>query len=384
MTRQLLVIVVLSFFVVGCDISSSDSEVQYPSVVLREEQGFSVISEQHTYYRTTGSVVEYGAFQFKLNGALIEEEVVSNALFPSTSNCRSPFYTIHDIRLLSNNSVLALMSTTNPNCDTGRIYLAKISPNKNQLQVERIPIVVADKERGLESLMFYRSMPDGYGYGYEGHDDRLAVQRKLGEKTAGVLTAWDRGTPSHMILIDLETLKQIDMGEGTIDRFVENEEIALIRQRTGSDASRGIQFKAVRSVDGEVIDHAQYLDNCFRPVGKLAMDKAISSYGMWAMDEEISSELARKAAGEKPPETPHRADEAQVPDSLDVLLSGRDIDFGSDTLSGISLKASNDAIEETLLGKESQLEWDETARRIKVTISPEIRQIEACRLATKR
>jgi hypothetical protein len=126
-----------------------------------------------------------------------------------------------------------------------------------------------------------------------------------------------------------------------------------------------------------------YPDNCFRPVGKLAKDKAISSYGMLAMDEEINSALAREAAGEVVRKADSRRNEAQVPDSMDVLLSGQDVNFDSDNLSGISLKASNYAIEDMLLGKESRLEWDETARRIKVTISTEIRQTKACRLATK-
>ena len=202
-------------------------------------------------------------------------------------------------------------------------------------------------------------------------------------QTVGIMTAWEDGAPSRMLMINLSTLKLVDMGEGTIDRFVEGDTIALMRQQIGRDASRSIQFKAVRAADGEMIDHALYPDNCFRPVGKLAKDKAISSYGMLAMDEEINSALAREAAGEVVRKADSRRNEAQVPDSMDVLLSGQDVNFDSDNLSGISLKASNYAIEDMLLGKESRLEWDETARRIKVTISTEIRQTKACRFATK-
>lgn len=383
MNRKLHVVLLLVILQSGCDSFFTDSAKRYPTVVLRNQDGFSVVSEQVTYSQETGSTVELGAFFFKLNGREIGNETISNSLFPEDSDCRSPFYTIWDIRLLPHNSVLALMSVTNPVCDIGRTFLVEISPGEKQLQVRRIPIRIGGTEQQIDHNFFHRETPEGFRYGYERHEERLAIQRSSQSKAVGIVTSESQIAPQHMVMINLDTLSQTDMGEGAVDRLVAGGSIALMRQAIGEGTSQGVEFKAVQIDDGKVVDHALFSNGCFRPVGLRAKDAAMSSYGMLKMDEAAESgpplESSEKATTMSDPNR-ENAQSSKIPD---VYLSGKDIEFNSDDLSGLPLRASNSAIERMLLGKESRLDWNETTKRIEVTITDEIRKTTACELSAE-
>lgn len=375
MIRQSLLAIIFTGLAAGCGSNFFDWSIGYPTVVLRKENGFSVISEQHKYARE-GGVTEFGVIQFKLNGRTINNEVISKALFPESSRCHSSFYEINDIRLLPDNAVLALMSNKGSYCETGDSYLAKISSVNNRLHVQRIPVVIAGEERGVDGFPFYRKMTEGYGTGFSGNEDRLAVQRGAEERTVGVSTAGKVDAPSRMVLIDLHSLESVDMGEGEIDRFVEGDSIALMRQLIRQETTQGVEFKAVRVSDGATVDRARYPCNCFRAVGPAAKDKAGGELWGLLREEQANAELARRLSGAAVAKVDSGRVDAQAPSTTDIP----EVEFDSDKLSGIYLRASNYAMEHMLLGQQTRLDWDVSSQRIKVAPSAEIRQIKACRL----
>ncbi len=378
-TAALLFIMLI---VAGCDIPFSEPPITTKTKVLRNENGFAVISEQHAHRHEGGGVTEYGMYSFKINGRTVDNEVIAKLLFPdSIVNCHSSLYAIDDIRLLPDNSVLALMSQSQSGCNLGQRFVARIyvHDKSGRIMATRIPLDVDGLEVGASADvgLFYRFKPDGFSYGYESNDERLEVLMQP-NGIVGVATS-----SGETFLFDLETIRMVNVGKGKVLRFEENNKVALLHSHDRE--ANTSTFRAVRVADGSTLDSRSYRADCYRPASEAAREIAISHYAMLAQDEEINRQIESMAKQPVESNTPEplpnniaHTPDAAVQNMADHFERAGAVQFNSDKLSGITLTASNWAVQ-TVQERETHLDWNIDRQKLSVTISPGLRKINGCR-----
>lgn len=368
----------LTSILTGCD-SLFHDEHELSTTTLREENGFSVISEQHVYRRETGLVVEYGSYSFKIAGRKIHNEDVARWLFPdSITNCHSSLYSIDDIRLLSDNSVLALMSISNSYCELGRRFVARIyADNKSgHIVTRRLPLIINGAEIGAsdDAGLFHHLTQEGFSYGYDNNETRLNVLAQpigiVGVTTRTNETFW----------FEPQSTRMINLGKGRVIRFEENNAVALLHS-IDSKSNTNI-FRAVRLADGLTLNSLSFRSDCYRPSGEPAREIAVGYYAMLLRDEVVNQKIKSLATQPIETSTPKAAQNnlAYSPDIqylVDDFEQANAIQFNLDNLSGISLSASNWAVQK-ILEKETVLNWDGAHQKLTAAISHSLRPIREC------
>lgn len=366
----------LIIILAGCD---TPFRIEMSTKTLREENGFSVISEQHTYRRETGGVVEYGSYSFKVSGRAIHNEDVSKLLFPdSVTGCHSSFYSIDDIRLLSDNSVLALMSKSQSYCKLGRRFVAKIyvDAKSKRIVTQRLPLIVSGEEVSASDHagLFHHLTSEGFSYGYQNHLARLNVlAQPIG--IVGVTTQ-----TGESFLFDQQSGRMIDLGKGSVISFEDKHAVALLH--TTDRKMNTNTFRAVRVADGKTLDSLSYRSDCYRPAGESARQIAVGNYAMLARNEVVNRQIeamAKQHVDVSAVQTA-RNDLAYSPDIehlIDHFEKAEAVQFNVDRLSGIALTASNWAVQE-IQEKETVLNWDDKYQKLTATISQNLRRIKGC------
>lgn len=344
-----------------CSLGACSDRNPNPTVLLLDTEHLSVISEQITYsnsWEGGSGIYHEGKFHFRLDGKEVKPERLAAALFPKDSRCHNPFYSVGDLRLLSDNSVLVLMHADNSYCQEGRNHLARITAENGQLRVVRLPIIGGDT--GFENSYFYRPLANGnHAKVFDSHEERLAIQGHVDAMPVILETTMRGWEFPHIISVDLASLTQHDLGPGTIEGFVDNGSIVLIRNNSDRIVDGVSQFTAVRVGNGEVLDKIEYWLKCFRSNDETSSSNAESYF----RNEEVER-LAEKVAKK----------ELSI-ENLPELILPR---FTEDKLPENAILASNKAVADELLHENTRVEWDTEKKHLRVAISKNIRRIRSC------
>lgn len=240
-------------------------------------------------------------------GWSVAPDNLGKSLFPSGSICHSPFYRISDVRILKDNTVLALFNETNSRCGTAQ--LAKIESKNGDLIIERIPLLNSVLEKtgakypgAATSTQFGRVVDQRVKYSYSNTTDAFDTQQRSAERWLFLSSltdteASDSATidePEHAFAIDMQHGEVRDLGRGHIAGVLGDGQIALIRHEMLSKPTRAfVEYRTARIADGANIDSQRLPLHCFEPAGKEAIEKE-ASHLYWA--EQDDRNQARREA----------------------------------------------------------------------------------------
>ncbi|EPX98877.1 hypothetical protein C404_06720 [Ralstonia sp. AU12-08] len=258
-TTAAVIALTLPFLLSGCDTPDA-------SEVLLQGPHLTIVSEQRHFANwATGGQTNYRVVRVKVNGRTVADADLSLPLFPADHPCHSPFYAIHDLRMLPNESALVLMTQNDRLC--GQAQLARLSVVEGRLKVERMDVsrvvsargaVSRGQARGVDSETF----GDADGDGVSRPDALRNVRATWTSVTQRVATAEE--APHHAVAIDLSSLHLSDLGPGDVLRFVDTSPVALVLFDGGGDpAHRRVQFRAVNAVNGQELDQVTIAPACY-------------------------------------------------------------------------------------------------------------------------
>lgn len=312
----------------GCSMEDFSSNLK----TLRSTGGFSIVSEQRSYANaSTGMSSHYGEYHFRINGKRVDPDILGAALFPEKSPCHSPFYRVSDVRLLPDNAVLAMFSITNARCELGDIVMARISARNGKLGVERLPIA-GDTARIINGTFILRR-GDAPSRTSNEHEPRLAEQAdpSLPQIFLETEPLGDGERHTRMIRLDLGSLAQIDLGQGSVMRFV-GADTLLMLDIPWQNKRPVAKVRLVRVSDGQTLAFQSLRIACLRPAGSEANYRALFHLSMLEQDIQIRAQHEAIATGK----------EITIPDPLGIT------DFNQDKLPPLAMNAANFAVGETL------------------------------------
>lgn len=320
-----------------------------PFTVLRKAGEFSVISEEHYSEKA-----QWANYYFKIGTQVFGNDTYSPRLFPPSSECHHPYYDVTDVRLSDDNAVIALLSAINTRCPEGSIHLATFDVDPiGQLRVRRL---VPPSSVQITSLAFKRVDKEGLRYGYEGHEERLAIQADPVPSVGILTTIRDDDTPTKegALAVFPKERRLVDLGEGYVVRALDDESV-LMQQPEGANPPSAITFKQVQLRTGNVLSSVRLTIADFRPASKELVEAVAARLsvieGHDAGEYEYAIERGRQAT--KPSQS-------------------RVTDFGAKTLPANALKASCIVIAEDI-EKTARAELIEG--QLRVTTSQGIRRI---------
>lgn len=253
------------------------------SQVLRSKNGFSVVSVQRSYSNpSTGGLTQYGEYKFKFLGIPMDPGKVSAALFPEGKQCHDVFYRVSDVRLLSDNAVLAMFRISNSFCELGEHFVAKIYVKNARLTVNRIH--VANDTAKIDNGVFMIRVGDKMTITPNEHAQRLLEQMDETLKPVYLRIYPLNDAEDRLIRIDLRNLDQIDLGEGEVMRFVGDDKVLMLHiPRRNKRPVANVRL--VRLSDGATLANQTLRVACLRLVGKEANSRALSQLYMLEQNE---------------------------------------------------------------------------------------------------
>lgn len=347
----------------GCSsITSADT--------IRTVGELKVLSEFREYYRDGGRT-QYREISLKHKGWAVDPDLIGKKLFPPGSPCNTPFYRISDIRILKDNTLLALFIETQQRC--GLAQMAKIETKGGKMNVLRIPLGEHDPAMkdvrypgAATSMHFGRVVNQRIVFGYSNTTDELETQQRSAEQWVFLnsLTGAEADNNTiayefeHAFAVDMSDGKARDLGFGHIEGVLGDGQIALIRHAIRSEPTRAfVEYRAVRIADGTQIDSQRLPLHCFEPSGKRAIESENSNIRMSEQDDrnqanlEATIEADRRALGMPPLNTATADERAELAQQQKIE---------------IKLRARNDAVSRYLEAKHIEVEWKNDRVNIKV------------------
>ncbi len=324
--RQLALAALL--MLTGCSMEDFSSSQK----TLRSADGFSIVSEQRSYANpSTGMSTHHGEYHFRINGKRVDPDILGAALFPEKSRCHSPFYRVSDLRLLPDNAVLAIFSITNAQCELGNIVMARISAREGKLGVERL--LIADDTARIINGTFIVRRGDALSRTSNEHAPRLIEQsdQNLPQIFLEAEPLGDGERLTRMIRLDLGSLAQIDLGKGSVMRFVGADSLLML-DIPWQNKRPVAKVRLVRVSDGQTLAFQSLRIACLRPAGSEANYRALFQLSMLEQEIQIRAQREAIATGK----------EVTIPDPLGIT------DFNQDKLPPLAMDAANFAVGETL------------------------------------
>ena len=234
-----------------------------------------------TRYGTESGPQHRRRLSLKVNGWGVTDKEISEKLFQRGGRCFSPFYRISDVRPLKDESVLALLAVSESAC--GEAQLVRLSVERGQLRVQHIDLSSFSNGRsGVEAIHFedVHSRPSVPDFTYL--DYQLAAQRDTQLEWV-VVPVRQETTDNQLgqkrtIAIRLADVSLHDLGQGELIRFLDDNSVALMSH----DAERGtaqahVQFRAMRPINGVVLDRIDLRVACFALVDPSMQDEVMSN-----------------------------------------------------------------------------------------------------------
>jgi hypothetical protein len=192
------------------------------------------------------------------------------------------------------------------------------------------------------------------------HEHRLAEQADQSQPQTFLETTpiGSRHGYFRMIRIDLGSLAQIDLGQGSVMRFIGSDAVLML-DLPWREKRPVANVRLVRLSDGQTLANQILKVACLRPVGKEANYKAFSHLHHLEQDIQISAQHEAIATGK----------EVTYPDPLGIS------DFNQDKLPPLALDASNFAVGDIL---RTSLVVNVTDGRIDLDIGPQLRVVTGC------
>lgn len=347
----------------GCSsITSADT--------IRAVGDLKVLSEFREYYRDGGRT-QHRDISLKHKGWAVNPDDLGKQIFPPGSPCNTPFYRISDVRILKDNTLLALFLETQKRC--GVVQMAKIETTGGKVTVRRIPLGEHDLAMkdvrypgAATSMHFGRVVNQKIMFGYSNTTDALETQQRSAEQWVFLnsLTGPEAYNDAiayeleHAFAVDMRDGKARDLGLGHIVGVLGDGQIALIRHAIKSKPTRAfVEYRAVRIGDGAQIDSQRLPLHCFEPAGKGAIESEKSHINWAEQDDrnearrEAMIEEDRKALGWPP---------------LNTSTPEERADMARKRQGETRLRARNSAVSRYLEMEHVEVEWKNDRVNIKV------------------
>ena len=337
---------------------------------IRTVGDIKVLSEFREYYRDGGRT-QYRDISLKHKGWAVDPDELGKQISPPGSRCNTPFYRISDVRILKDNTLLALFIETQHLCGTAQ--MAKIETTGGKVTVRRIPL--GDHDPAMKdvrypgaatSVHFGRVVDQKIMFGYSNTTDELETQQRSAEQWVFLnsLTGPEADNDAtayeleHAFAVDMRDGNARDLGLGHIVGVLGDGQIALIRHAIKSKPTRAfVEYRAVRIGDGAQIDSQRLPLHCFEPAGTRAIESE-KSHINWAEQDgrnqarrEAMIEEDRKALGWPPLNT-------STPEERAEMARKRQGET--------RLRARNSAVSEYLEMEHVEVEWKNDRVNIKV------------------
>ena len=363
----------LLFYIFGC--STSDS-----AQIVGKAGYITVQSEFREYYRDGGRT-QYRDISLKHKGWSVDPDELGKKLFSSDSACHTPFYRLSDVRILKDNTVLALFVDTDQRCGTA--HLAKIESKDGELNIQRIPLLpfgpAPTKPRypgAATSTQLGHVVDQRVQYDYANTTDTLEKQQRSAEQWVFLnsLTGTEASNSAiayeseYAFAVEMVDGKAKDLGLGHMEGVLGDGRIALIRHAVLSKPTRAfVEFRAVRIVDGVNVDSQRLPLHCFEPVGTEAIESEKSQINWSEQDDrnqarrEAMIEEDRRALGWPPLNS-------STPEERAELARKREVET--------RLSARNSAVSRYLEAKNIEAEWKND--RVNIKVSDQLREKPNC------
>lgn len=388
--HKLILLGTIAFAVAGCTSRGSDD-------LVYNGRGLTVISELRYHLSESGDQPTR-SIKLRTHGFAVDEEVLSQRLFPQSHPCHSHAWRISDVRVLQDGSVLALFRRSDNSC--GGSQLVRLSTDNIRLTALRIdvPALLGLQPSDVELSGQFGNPYATPMYTYADEQTELEAQKSYEPVWTTLqvqLTHLEPGANStslqlRTIAIDRRDAQLYDLGPGALIRFEGTIPVALISADRRNDTRQPrIHFKAIAVPSRKTLGHADIRLACYRigedaarSLTQTAFPREKPEPEIVATRQETVADGARRLEQE-PNGFARSAEPFPTPDDVPIDASPAERATSEALLSGNTPSQAMRRIHDSVVadivqGKETRITWVPESEQLDIYISDALTRQDPC------